>query len=522
MVSKKDIENGAVAIALQHMTGPLRGAIMWLRKPSLDVSLSNNKILHISEPGEGDEDDQIVAHLHYNEDTYKVIAEENQSVWVNGKRISSQTLKNRDMIEFGEIGPLTRFDLYHLGAPSRKLVGDILVDGLGYLRVSRKPIVIRLFKALGGLIRQLMRETTLLFRIGVLFSIVILLTLAYQQNRLNVLLQERIEIGSSRLEGFANTLARSREEALTPSDLNALSQDIGSRLSTTAKRLEALEMRSDAFSRVISASMSSVVFLQGAYGFRNMADGRMMRHVVNSQGLPLITAAGQPLLTLEGEGPVAKRQFTGTAFVFADQGLLVTNRHVALPWEKDTNIEGMAEQGLEPVMTRFIAYLPDNDRSHDVELIKASDEADLAILRLSDNTLSMLGIELADKPPIPGEEVIVMGYPTGVVTMLAQSGEEFIEDLQESENTGFWSVTARLAEKGHISPLSSRGIISQATTAIIVYDAETTHGGSGGPVLNVNGQVVAVNAASLPEYGGSNLGVPAAKVRALIDSVQQP
>ena len=36
-------------------------------------------------------------------------------------------------------------------------------------------------------------------------------------------------------------------------------------------------------------------------------------------------------------------------------------------------------------------------------------------------------------------------------------------------------------------------------------------------MLDMNGDVVAVNAAILPEYGGSNLGVPAAKVRALLE-----
>ncbi len=77
-------------------------------------------------------------------------------------------------------------------------------------------------------------------------------------------------------------------------------------------------------------------------------------------------------------------------------------------------------------------------------------------------------------------------------------------------------MAARLAEKGHIAPLASRGIVGQVTRATIVYDAETTHGGSGGPVLDINGSVVAVNAAILPEYGGSNLGVPVARVRALL------
>jgi len=67
-----------------------------------------------------------------------------------------------------------------------------------------------------------------------------------------------------------------------------------------------------------------------------------------------------------------------------------------------------------------------------------------------------------------------------------------------------------------IAPLASRGIVGQATAATIVYDAETTHGGSGGPVLDANGVVVAVNTAILPEFSGSNLGVPAKKVHELL------
>ena len=130
------------------------------------------------------------------------------------------------------------------------------------------------------------------------------------------------------------------------------------------------------------------------------------------------------------------------------------------------------------------------------------------------------GLRLAEKQPASGDEVIVMGYPTGLRSMLAQSGADFIRELQETENTGFWSVAERLAEKGYIAPLSSRGIVGQVSPTTIVYDAETTHGGSGGPVLDINGEVVAVNAAILPEYGGSNLGVPVSEVRALLRAAE--
>ena len=213
---------------------------------------------------------------------------------------------------------------------------------------------------------------------------------------------------------------------------------------------------------------------------------------------------------------MAELQFTGTGFIVAESGVLVTNRHVALPWENDAS-EEKADQDLEPVMIKFVAYLPGKAKAVPVELLRASESADLAVLHREDEQRAIPSLRLADAPPTAGVEVIVMGYPTGLRSMLAQSGEAFIGELQKTENTGFWSVAARLAEKGYIAPLASRGIVGQATAAAIVYDAETTHGGSGGPVLDMNGDVIAVNAAILPEYGGSNLGVPAAKVRELLD-----
>ena len=151
-------------------------------------------------------------------------------------------------------------------------------------------------------------------------------------------------------------------------------------------------------------------------------------------------------------------------------------------------------------------------KAHPVKLFRASDDADLALLRLEGVHGSLMGLKLADASPAPGDEVIVMGYPAGLRSMLARTGEAFVRELQESKTTGFWNIAARLAKLGRIAPLASRGIVGQATSETIVYDAETTYGGSGGPVLNSKGVVIAVNSAILTSFGGSNFGVPAAKV----------
>jgi len=191
---------------------------------------------------------------------------------------------------------------------------------------------------------------------------------------------------------------------------------------------------------------------------------------------------------------------------------------VALPWEGNTGAGTFAAMDMEPVMVRFVIYFPGMIDAIPVELLSASEQADLALLKY-EAEIAPTGLRLADSVPAVGDEVIVMGYPTGLRSLLAQSGPDFIEELAKTKNTDFWDVAARLAEGGHIAPLASRGIVGQVTPSVIVYDAETTHGGSGGPVLDTNGNVVAVNAAILPEYGGSNFGVPAAKVRILLDSI---
>ena len=513
-----DRDEQQVVAVLEHLTGPCRDTVAWLSQPSANLWLSRQGFIRLYMADAGQSEGDPVARLRQAENSYVIEAIEGRPLWVNGQRVSSRLLANHDTVEFGENGPMSRYHLYDSTHRVHEGIGDVFSDSAAYFRSSRRPVVERFTGSLAQMARRLVSRTTIPFRIGVIIALVVLGGIAYQQSRLNALLQQQIASGVAELENFSRTLARSREEALSPQDLEALSQELRGQIATADERIAEIKRRSGASENVIAQSVASIPFLQGAYGFRERDSDRMLRHVLDDNGNPLILPNGLPSLSIDGEGPVAERQFTGTGFAIGEDGVLVTNRHVGEPWAFDANVKALVAKGLEPEMTRFIAYFPSCPEGLPVKLIGASGEADIALLSYT-GVGAPRGLRLADEAPDPGEEVIVMGYPTGLRSMLAQAGESFVEGLRQTGDVGFWSVAARLSAAGRIMPLASRGIVAQAMEETIVFDADTTHGGSGGPILNTDGVVVAVTAAILPEYGGSNLGVPVAMVRKLLAEV---
>lgn len=516
-----DNENGstggeAATASLEILTGPARGTASWLTGSTLEVSLNDADMIRVAEAGSSPLEDGVVARLHRSGASYEIEALDETALWINGNRVESKQLEQRDLIEFGDKGPLSRFRLHRQGDRLRRSLGDMLDDAIDYTRVSRKPWQVRWRRALGDFSRDFALETTLFFRVAVVIALTILAVIAYQQYRSGIQLQRQAETSAHQLESFARSLTRTSEEALRPDDLNRLRQELRHSLSAAAERLEQLEKRGAASTRVIAQATRSIVFLQGAYGFRDIESQRMLRYQTDAEGRPLFSLHGQPLLTLEGEGGIAVREFTGTAFLVNSQGALLTNRHVALPWEDDTGLEELMEQGLEPVITRFRGYVPGTEAAFPVELLRASDEADLALLICNEVIDDLPFVKLSKRLPQAGDEVIVMGYPTGLRAMLAQTGDSFLAELQQDESLDFWEVADRLSKARFIRPLASRGIVAQLSAATVVYDADTTHGGSGGPVLDTNGEAIAINTAIIPEFGGSNFGLPVAYARSLL------
>ncbi len=499
---------------LFHLTGSRRGTTEALVEDTVRIGTAADTEIHLP----ADREPDVAAHhatLHRRGLTYRLLAEPGHRLWVNGEPVADMVLASGDVLRIGDDGPRLRFRIYQSGHPLYPSMAEVLEDCVdcaqieGDTAISRAAIFFKMAPV--GIATQ----TSPRFRGSLLLVVLLIATAALTVRSLK--LEQRLKSEQTRVAGIAEMLARTEREALTLADLGEVRGEIERSLSGTVERLEVLEDRAVAGPRVIEASSSSIVFLQGSYGFLDKDSRLPLRFMVGPDGGPVLDATGSPGVTTEGQGPVLESQFTGTGFVATDDGLILTNRHVAVPWDFDEAAKMVAAQGLIPAFHRFQGFLKGVPEPFDVELVAKSDTADVAVLKCSRVTSLVAPLPLAEALPQPGDEVIVLGYPTGIRALLARTDVGFVNQLMSAGNVDFWEVARRLAEAGHIAPLATRGIIGQVTPAAVVYDAETTSGGSGGPVVNLDGEVIAVNMAILPEFGGSNLGVPIAEARKLLE-----
>jgi len=122
-------------------------------------------------------------------------------------------------------------------------------------------------------------------------------------------------------------------------------------------------------------------------------------------------------------------------------------------------------------------------------------------------------LRFASRASAPGDPVVVIGYPMGVTTMLAKSSAfPFRQpELRQSQKD-----VDHLAKFKLIRPSATQGHLVDANDQMLMYDASTAHGSSGGPVFNLQGEVIAVNAAYIDGFNGSSLGVSIAELSSLL------
>jgi DNA-binding response OmpR family regulator/S1-C subfamily serine protease len=286
--------------------------------------------------------------------------------------------------------------------------------------------------------------------------------------------------------------------------------ELRKQLDDTTARLKRVEGQSTAAEGVIRANAPSVCLLHVSVSFLDKDSHRPLRYTaINAEGEPMKDSDGNVSYSMDGSGPEVHEDFFGTGFLVG-QNEILTNHHVAQPWWKDEDLSAAAAQGLQPTISEMAAYFPDAESGVKVSVAQISQDADLALLHgdVSGLKRPILKLDSRKEAAISGEALISLGYATGLGAILARAGEDTVKDVIKVSGGDPKQVVEELQRRKLIRPLVTQGHIGDVLPDKIVYDAQTTSGGSGGPLINSNGQVIGVTFAVVRGFGGSNFGVP--------------
>lgn len=168
----------------------------------------------------------------------------------------------------------------------------------------------------------------------------------------------------------------------------------------------------------------------------------------------------------------------GSGFFINDQGYLITNAHVV--------ISAKTVWGQVPSLGKRII---------DMEVIGISPERDLALLRVTEEGRNLISKELGGIPYLPlgdsdlvrrSDDVLALGYPLG----------------QQS----FKSTT---------------GVISGHEHHLIQMSAPINPGSSGGPLLNVKGEVIGVNSSGVTEAQNVGYAIPINTLKTILNDLYE-
>ncbi len=297
------------------------------------------------------------------------------------------------------------------------------------------------------------------------------------------------------------------------------SSALQSQLGAVEERLQRLETEGKVAQTIIQSYEPSVCLVHVVVGFRDHATGLKLHYVgMTGTGEPVTDEHNNPLLGITGTGPEVRLDVFGTGFLVSEKGQILTNHHVAEPWWADDELKGMIDQGVEVIVVEMTAYFPGVIHGIPVSTEKISSDADVALLKASISESKIKEIAFADgrRSTVSGGAVVLLGYPTGLDAILARTGEQTLRSIATATKGDPKEVIEELARRHLIRPVVTQGHIGDVLPDKIIYDAQTTSGGSGGPLFNSEGKVIGINFAMLRDFGGSNFAIPIAYGKSLL------
>jgi len=277
---------------------------------------------------------------------------------------------------------------------------------------------------------------------------------------------------------------------------------------------------------IIRSAAPSVCLLHVVVAFRDHFSGRRLRWAVENPEEQAQQPQEKAKVGLDGPGPEVRLDFFGTGFLVGREGQnsrILTNHHVVEPWWQNAELKKVEQDALEPIVVEMNAYFPGDPRAFRMRTQAISTEADLALVQgsLADLRRATLAFDGTRQAAVIGDPVVLLGYPTGLDAILARTDEATVRAIVAEAQGNPKAIMAALAARRLIRPLATQGHIGDQLRDRIIYDAQTTSGGSGGPLFNRLGKVIGVNFAMLQGFGGSNFGIPARFAQALLSPLRR-
>lgn len=170
------------------------------------------------------------------------------------------------------------------------------------------------------------------------------------------------------------------------------------------------------------------------------------------------------------------RIFTGTGFVIGSDGYILTNRHV---------VEGATKIGVTI-----------GTREYEARIVEVLSDDDIALLKIDAQGLPTVMLGNSDEVQI-GDTIYAIGCPVGVCGTVTMG---------------------RVANLG-ISVRTETGLTLRN---LIMTDITTTHGSSGGPLLNERGEVIGITTGGIVAQGtetGFGYAIPINQAISLLHKV---
>jgi serine protease Do len=506
-------------LSLVHLTGPDEGRIVALAQ--LPVTIGSEDGLEVVIPG--------IAARHASIDRGRngdVVLRDGGSemgTFLAGHRVREAVLRDGDIVELGHGGPRVRF--------RRQLSPRDTLAGV--LSGRHLPLRRGLWPHVRYRLRRLWAQPLWRVAVTVALAALPLAVLAmygeYNTRRLQRELKAMRTLAEEERRSFEGAIDRERrrneqerlgleekledfrerEARLTQQLSQTASETVQRELTATRDRIAALESERAAGENIIREYGTGVCLIQGSYAFYD-SSSRPLRHKIDEGGRKIRDDDGSPSLGVDGKGAVYTVDYYGTGFLVDSSGLVLSNRHVAVPWWDDDKSDALQKDGFKPRFVLFRAFFPNHVDPFELEPLRHSETMDLAVLKIDMRgaKIPVLPLDTTRRGAVAGHPVVVVGYPTGLEAILAKADTDVVQKILKKYGRQSEHVTEALSQNKLIRPSTTQGHIGDVTVTDIVFDAPTTQGGSGGPVFNKAGQVIAIEYAVLPKFGGTAFGIP--------------